>query len=356
MNLNTLETGNNPNPVAEGISRKTAYVCIAAMLLLALGLRLIAITRPPMVFHSSRQYDGAKIARRFYIAASKDAPAWQRAVVEADTPNFMEPPLLNWVAYKGYGLSGHEALWIPRAFSATIWVLSGIGVYLLGRAFLSRAGALFATAYFLFTPYAVVASRSFQPDALIVALMVWALYVVVRYARNPSTANYLFAIAVSSASILAKPVMTLFVIAMVFVILRLNKQDLRPAIRDHSNWLFPPLIALPAIAYTIYGFTAGGFLSGHGAAKIMPHLWFTGAYWTGWLRNVKEVFGLGIAVIAFAGAFLVRKEDGRVILLASFAGYLLFGLVFSYHIMTHDYYHLQLLPVVGLGLGAGCAR
>ena len=36
----------------------------------------------------------------------------------------------------------------------------------------------------------------------------------------------------------------------------------------------------------------------------------------------------------------------------SLSAYFLFGLIFSYSIHTHDYYHLQFIPAVALSLGA----
>jgi hypothetical protein len=43
------------------------------------------------------------------------------------------------------------------------------------------------------------------------------------------------------------------------------------------------------------------------------------------------------------------------LLLGLWGGYLLFGLTFTYHIHTHDYYSLQLVPVVALSLAPAAA-
>ena len=43
-------------------------------------------------------------------------------------------------------------------------------------------------------------------------------------------------------------------------------------------------------------------------------------------------------------------------MMSLWSGYLLFGLVFTRHIHTHDYYSLQLVPVVALSLGPVGAR
>jgi len=58
-------------------------------------------------------------------------------------------------------------------------------------------------------------------------------------------------------------------------------------------------------------------------------------------------------IMAFAGALiglLMSRGLLRVVLTGLWTGYFLFGLVFSYHIHTHNYYQLQFIPVVALSL------
>jgi hypothetical protein len=57
-------------------------------------------------------------------------------------------------------------------------------------------------------------------------------------------------------------------------------------------------------------------------------------------------------IVSLAGIFLIRDRSARSLAAGGFAGYVLYGIVFSYQTSTHDYYHLPLIPLVGLGLGA----
>jgi hypothetical protein len=55
-------------------------------------------------------------------------------------------------------------------------------------------------------------------------------------------------------------------------------------------------------------------------------------------------------MLALLGIFLARERRLRTFLLGLWGAYLLFGLFFDYHIATHDYYHLPLIPIVALSL------
>jgi hypothetical protein len=57
-----------------------------------------------------------------------------------------------------------------------------------------------------------------------------------------------------------------------------------------------------------------------------------------------------VPVAALEGILLARGR-ARPVGLALFAGYVGFGLVFTYHYMTHDYYHLPFVLVLSVGIG-----
>jgi len=57
--------------------------------------------------------------------------------------------------------------------------------------------------------------------------------------------------------------------------------------------------------------------------------------------------------VALLSVFLVREKPYRGLVIGLLLGYFAYGLTLSYHISTHDYYHLPLIPVVAVGLAAG---
>lgn len=60
--------------------------------------------------------------------------------------------------------------------------------------------------------------------------------------------------------------------------------------------------------------------------------------------------------MAVAGAVAARPGLPRRVFAGLWGAYLLLGVVFTYHYVTHDYYHLPALIVVALGAGATVGR
>jgi hypothetical protein len=68
-----------------------------------------------------------------------------------------------------------------------------------------------------------------------------------------------------------------------------------------------------------------------------------------------HALGLTALTGALLGAAFLPVGAARRLAAAIAAGYFVFGLLFTLHIHTTTYYHLQLLPAVSLALGAGGA-
>jgi hypothetical protein len=59
----------------------------------------------------------------------------------------------------------------------------------------------------------------------------------------------------------------------------------------------------------------------------------------------------GIAImLALLGMLIFRQKSVRIFLIGLWVAYILFGLFFDYHVATHDYYHLPLIPLVAFSL------
>ena len=76
----------------------------------------------------------------------------------------------------------------------------------LGEPAISPDGAVVAVLFFLFLPFAVLASRSFEPDPLMIALFVGATWSIFRLRQTPSGCWLTTAVAVSASAISVKPV------------------------------------------------------------------------------------------------------------------------------------------------------
>ena len=67
-----------------------------------------------------------------------------------------------------------------------------------------------------------------------------------------------------------------------------------------------------------------------------------------WVLDTQDVLAGG----ARLGVMLLRSGPARTLLVGLWGGYVLLGFAFAHHIHTHNYYSLQLIPVVALSLGA----
>jgi hypothetical protein len=72
-------------------------------------------------------------------------------------------------------------------------------------------------------------------------------------------------------------------------------------------------------------------------------------FYADWLGFVGSLFGLTILFLAMAGTLLAPPRV-RWLLLGLWIGYLFYGLTLPFQMYTHSYYHIQLIPVVALGL------
>ena len=136
-------------------------------MLLALGVRLHGINQSLVTFHPTRHYRSAVIARACYYDATPSIAAWARRLAGAarSMQPAGEPPFMEWIACESYRAIGHEDIRVPRIVVMICWILGAIPLHALARRASSGVCAIVAAALYLFMPYAIVATRSFQPDA-----------------------------------------------------------------------------------------------------------------------------------------------------------------------------------------------
>jgi hypothetical protein len=72
-------------------------------------------------------------------------------------------------------------------------------------------------------------------------------------------------------------------------------------------------------------------------------------FYADWLGFVGSLLGLTVLFVSLAGTCLAPAR-ARWLLIGLWAGYLLYGLTLPFQMLTHSYYHIQLVPVVALGL------
>jgi hypothetical protein len=100
-----------------------------------------------------------------------------------------------------------------------------------------------------------------------------------------------------------------------------------------------------------YGVASGTFLVHEAQKTVLPQLWVSPFFWRGWLNQIGGTVGFVCFIGALLGTASFRPATPRTFMAALWAGYVAFGLALNYNLATHDYYQLQLVPIVALALG-----
>jgi len=328
---------------------------LALLFVVALGIRLVQMNDLPLDFHPTRQYRSALISRALYYESQESVEDWQRRVAfeSATKEGSLEPAILERLAAYCYRLSGAERLWIPRLLSICFWLVGGLFLYRIGTVIASREAGLVATAFYLFNTFGIAASRSFQPDPMMVMVCLACLHCLVLHHAGGKAAWLAAAAVTAGLAILIKPICA-FPIFGAAVALALCRYGVR-AWRAREFWLFSAMALFPGTIYYARGILTAGPLGAQARVSVVPHLVLDSAFWNGWAHQILSVIGLGPLVIALCGTLLVVGRWQRSFVLGLWAGYLGVGLVFTYHVHTHNYYHLLLIPIVALGVGQAAA-
>jgi hypothetical protein len=331
----------------------------------AIGIRLYDLTDLPLDFHPTRQLFSALKARGMYYQSLPNAPADLRefAIQQGKMRATIEPEIIERLTVFTWKFTG-EGLWVARIYSSLFWLIGGVFLYLLARDLFSKDTALFTTAFYLLLPYAVIASRSFQPDPLMVALLLGFWWAVNRWAQSltpnpyPLTLNTQYVVRNTQYLLLASLLggLAIFVKlnAAFFVIggalgATLGRASVRDLLRNKQVWMMAALGVLPGLGWVIYGLTRG-FLGQQFGGRFMPELFLSPNFYLGWAQMLDNVLGLFPFALALLGLLLVDDKPVRSFLLGLWAAYLAFAIFFDYHISTHDYYSLPLVPIAALAL------
>ena len=81
----------------------------------------------------------------------------------------------------------------------------------------------------------------------------------------------------------------------------------------------------------------------------LVHLITSPHFYSDWLGFVGGLVGLSLLFISLVGVVLASPRF-RWMLIGLWGGYVIYGLVLPFQMFTHSYYHLQLVPVVAMGL------
>lgn len=328
------------------------WVSLSIIFGVGLAIRLYGLTDPPLDFQPTRQLHSALMARGMYYQNLSTIPAWQRqlAVHQWKLEGLTEPPIMEHLVAFGYQLLGGVYLWIARLYSILFWMLGGIALFLLVRDISGSDGAIISLVYFLVLPYAAIASRAFQPDPLLTSLIIFSFWAMNRWYHNPSWGWTIATGALSGAAILVKSTAVFFVAAALIGLILVGT-GLKKAVRNPKVWVIAILAVIPYGMFYVYGMYISGQLASQFALRFFPQLWLDPAWYIRWTEQISGVVGFGWFLIGILGLWLIKDKTQRAMFLCVMLGYLVYGFTLDYHISTHDYYQLPLVPVIAIGIG-----
>ncbi|HVX30185.1 MAG TPA: glycosyltransferase family 39 protein [Nitrolancea sp.] len=342
--------------VARPVSRLVAIarlqvIVLTVLFVAALGVRMYHVNDPPLNFQATREYRSLIIARADYFEHAA-VPAWQKQVADFSRhkQGVLEPPIYEKIVSYGYLLAGGEAFWIPKLLSSLFWLAGGYFLYLIALRITDGPAAIFSVAFYLFLPFSIIASRSFQPDPLMIMLLLLSIWLMLRYYERPTTSALLIAAGAAALAFLVKPV-SLFVIVSAFVAMGIAQNGIRRTIFGRATVIFGAVLVLPTLGAYLYGIVTGRFLLGEAEKTVIPRLLVTTFFWQHLLDNIGAVVGFGAFTLALIGVLLVREGLPRALLIGLWAGFGIFCIAIDYNVAAHDYYQLQLIPIVALSLG-----
>lgn len=355
------------------LSRPTRPGWLPLVLVLVLGasLRLLWLQTPLLDGHRWRQVDTAAIARNlheggFNVFYPEVDWGGREGYVESEFPLM---PALTAALYALFGQQDYLGRLVSVVFStATIGATFALGAELIGP-----AGGLAAAFLVAVSPASVFFGRTFMPDSTMLFFWVSGVFAFVRYVRTDNRRWVWIGSAMAALACLTKiPAVMMFAP----IAGAAWQAKGRAALRDRALLGAVALsLAVTAAWYThaffLYretGLTFGVLV--HPAKtypiSVAPGPWqyafskystldllLDRAFYLQMLGRAHHFLLLpwGLAG-ALAGAFVWKRERGRLVADAWLIAILLFVLVMGEANISHEYYQLPLVPLAGLYFGA----
>ena len=330
-------------------------VLVILILILGLGARLIDLGDPPLDFAATRQLRSLIMARGYYeamdVPSTREIPPEDRqfAIQVGQSEAVIEPPIMEHLAAYTYALLGREDFRIPRLYSIFFWVLGGIPLYLLAKKLLGDTASMATLAFYEFVPYGIISSRAFQPDPLMICLILFSWFFQFHWFDKKTWGSALLAGVFTGLAVLVKTTAVFFV-GVPFIWLVFSS-GFGKALRNGMVYLMAALSLLPGGLFMLWNVTSGGNAGAIFGSRFFTSLYFQPHWYQSWFMTAKSLVGYFPLFLGVLAIFFFPGKKARIWYICLWLAYLLLGFVFSYHISTHDYYSMPLIPIVSIGFG-----
>ena len=322
-------------------------ICLLVMFLLAALIRSDEIRAPGHLIE--REYNSAIFAHAFYLSGNDKVEQWHKDVAFAarDQLPLLEPPVTEYLVSLLYRIMGKEEIWYSRYLTSLFWLIGGMFLYKTVQMLASVEAALIAVGYYLFVPWGIIISRSFQPDSLMMMMFLLSLHGMVLYFKRPSWSRLVLVGTLSGMTLLFRP-LVLFTLFGAMIALTIHEKGTWVSLIGRRLVVFIFLSLIFPLAFYGYGIYIAGFLQGQVDLSFRPYLLTRWTFWRGWFDLGTSVAGHSFLLIAILGFFALRDRFTRYVIAGLTVGYLIFGMLFTFHVHTHPYYHIQFFPIIAL--------
>ena len=243
---------------------------------------------------------------------------------------------------------GSEALWLARLIVALGWCLGGLALFALVKDSVSGVPALVALAYYLFLPFGVTASRSFQPDPIMTVMVILVMLAAYRWSESYSWRWAVLTGLFSAIAVLFKVVAAYLVMGLMIALV-LKVLGVKKLLKSPQVWTMAGLmIVLPGLYYFfVIGDSSSNYFQ-NWILAMLP-LVTTPDFYVGWLKRLYAFRALPM-LAALLGILFFSRDRGRWMLWGLWIGYALYGFSLPYQTATHSYYHIQITPFVAWSL------
>ena len=344
----------------KNITPRLEFFFVAAILVLALVLRLYKIDTPVADWHSFRQADTASVTREYLkhglnwlvpkyhdlsnIQSGKENPAGYRMV---------EFPIINGATaalIQILHLQAQEVL-VGRLVSVLFSLITIVSIYLLGRSLSGPLTGLVGAVVFSIFPYSVYFSRTILPEPALLAFSTLSLALFSLWLEKKNPSFYLFSLLSLTLALLVKPY-AIFLTPLYLVLCFVKQAKLK----DYFFSL--ALIGVSGLPLILWRNWILRFPEGIPVSDWLynkDNIRFKGAFFR-WLFEVR----LGVLILGVAGILplilgIFKKDKSRLFYITWAVCLFAYLSIFAGGNVQHDYYQFFLMPFIALAIGRGIA-
>jgi hypothetical protein len=342
---------------------------ICLLFVLAIGVRLQNLDQPLVEIMETRQIQTADISRNLERHSfNVFMPQVDRFGSEAPYL-VLEFPFLNLAASVSSLLTGGQIEIFGRLWSIIFWALGAGVLYLYLKRHFPLKAVFLGMCFYFFAFSGIMASRSFQPESLVLFFYIWILYELDTIYRSQSLDKRWLRLAVLVGIVcLAKAPMAIILIFPLLAILYQGYRNQEVDLKKVGYCL--TVCFLPVLLWTLQGRYVHAQFPNEITTNYQISNWFKPQYFFStedfnYYLNMLMQFRysfltagsalldiLASLVLFISIAVLITDNKMKRFFAPVLLSLFCYFILFNNHTATHYYYHLPLLPIFAVSLAA----